>query len=174
MRGYVQCYIGNGKGKTTAAVGLCIRASAAGRKIYFAQFLKDNRGNELKILRGLPNFILADAPQSLPFFWKMTREQKNEYSVFATGIFDEAINSALAGDVDIVVLDEILDAADLGIIPREKLIDFLSHKPENVEVVITGHVADEEIVSKCDYVSEIKAIKHPFDKGVPAREGIEF
>lgn len=174
MKGLIQLYIGNGKGKTTAAIGQSIRACAAGKKIFFAQLLKDDRGNELKILKNLSGITVAAAPKSLPFWFQMSEEQKREYREFAKAVFDEAKRRAFLAQADVVVLDEIIDAVDLGVIDRAEFIEFLLNKPVSVELVLTGHKADEEIVGLCDYVSEVRAIKHPFDRGIPAREGIEF
>ena len=141
MIGLVQTYIGGGKGKTTAAVGQSIRAVGAGKRVYFAQFLKDDTGNELKILKTLSGITVAKAPHRLPFYFQMTDQQKRDYNLTANTMLDEAINAAYLNRADMVVLDEVLDAVDLEIIDIKKLVEFIKNKPRGMELVLTGHNA---------------------------------
>lgn len=172
MGGMIQLYIGNGKGKTTAAIGQAVRAAGANMKVLLVQFLKDNRSNELKALRTLKGVHIADAPDSVPFWFEMSDGEKRDYAILQNNTFDEAVLNARR--FDMIVLDEVIDAVDFGIIDANKLIDFMLHKPEKLELVITGHSDIPEITRLCDYVSEVRAVKHPFDKGAPARAGIEY
>ncbi len=171
-RGLIQIYVGDGKGKTTAAVGSAVRAAGADKKVAFVQFLKSNAGNERKILSKIDNITLFDAPESVPFFFQMNAAQQKDYRIMQNNTFDEAALNA--SRYDMLILDEVLDTVDLGIIDANKVLSFMRSKPQNLELILTGHRADESFITLADYVSEVRALKHPFDKGVPARLGIEY
>ena len=168
----IHIYYGDGKGKTTAAVGLAVRAAGAGLKVHFTQFLKDNTGNERKILKEISGITIAESPDRIPFFVKMTEEEKRDFAAFSEKLFQEAELAALWADV--VILDEVLDAINIGFIPKERMIEFMKNKPKEVELVLTGHEPNEELLTIADYCSEIRAVKHPFKLGVYARKGIEY
>ncbi|MCL2675320.1 MAG: cob(I)yrinic acid a,c-diamide adenosyltransferase [Firmicutes bacterium] len=171
--GLIHVYHGDGKGKTTAAVGLAVRALGAGLRVHLTQFLKTDASNELKTLKTLKNFSLGDAPAKLPFYFQMNEQEKENYKKYAQSLFSAVENIAASGGADVIILDEILDAVSLGIIPETDLIRFLQNK-SGVEVILTGHSASEQILKTADYISKVSAEKHPFEKGVRARKGIEF
>jgi cob(I)alamin adenosyltransferase len=173
QQGLIHVYYGDGKGKTSAAIGLCIRAAGNGKKVYFAQFLKAAFSGEIEVLRRTNNITVGDLPLTLPFFFEMSKGEQDEYKRYAESVFSGCENAEKSGN-DVIVLDEILDAVDLEIIPLQRLLDFLNGKGEHTEIILTGHNANKEIKDAADYVSLISAEKHPYTKGVSARRGIEY
>lgn len=170
----IHIYCGDGKGKTTAAMGLALRAAGSGRKVLVAQFLKDGSSSELKILRELPSVKVLTCLRQFGFYWNMTEEQKAEAECSYEELFEKAAGAAVEEDIFLLVMDELIAAYNHGLLDRERVLAFLREKPEGLEVVLTGRDPDPELVKLADYVSEIQKKKHPFDKGIPAREGIEL
>lgn len=166
----IHIYYGDGKGKTSAAIGLGIRACGQGLNVAMCRFLKSQTGGEINTLKNIDDFIVLDSPKELDFYYKMTDIQKQQYNEYALNLFKSATNF----DSNVLIFDELLDAIELNIIPLELVVGFLKEKSSEKEIVITGHNAIEEIFSCADYISEIKKIKHPYDKGCKARKGIEF
>lgn len=172
MSGLIHIYCGDGKGKTTAAIGLAIRAAGAGKRVVFAQFLKDGSSSEISVLKAAGN-IQAVHCNTVRGFWKrMDDVQKAKASKDYTSFLAEII--MLAKDVDLLVLDEIISACNHGTVTEAAVLDFLRDKPNNLEVALTGRNPSEALLDLADYVSEIKKVKHPYDCGIAAREGIEF
>jgi len=170
MKGYVQVYTGDGKGKTTAAIGLSIRAAGANLRVYIAQFIKMGDYSEIKALKKFSHLITVEQ-FGLGRFIK-GKPSKEDIEAARTGI--EKVKSLMTSqDYDIIILEEANVAVKCGLISVNDLLDMISSKPENIELVITGRGADPEVVEKADLVTEMKEIKHYFRKGVPAREGIE-
>lgn len=174
QNGLIQVYYGDGKGKTTAAIGLCVRASGSGMKVHFVQFLKANDSSEIAALKKLDNVSLGDAPCSLPFWFNMNERQKSDYRRYVAQLFDSSVKRVEKDQTDVLVLDEILDAVNLEALSEKSLLDFLDNKPKGLEVVLTGHSVPQAVEDRADYISYIKAEKHPFEHGQPARKGIEF
>ena len=172
MKGMIHLYCGDGKGKTTAAAGLALRALGCGRKVLFAQFLKNGDSAELAPLRlvGAQTMI---CPVSHGFIWTMTEEEKERAAADYTALLREAFRTAEEG-FDLLVLDEAVGAAGCGMIPEEELLRLLEARPEALEVVLTGRGPSEALLSAADYVTEMKKLRHPFDRGVGARKGIEY
>lgn len=168
-RGYVQVYYGDGKGKTTAAVGLAVRAVGAGLTVCFAQFMKPGTSCELEGLRSLGVRMISGAQNKFSF--QMTPEEKAQ-----ARLRNEAIlNEALILKDDVLVLDEAMDACRLGLLDRERILALFRDKPHGLELVITGHEPDQEFLDLADYVTEAVCHKHPYrDEGVRARKGIEY
>lgn len=168
-RGYIQIYYGDGKGKTTAAVGLAVRAVGAGLTVCFAQFMKPGTSCELEGLRSLGVRMISGAQNKFSF--QMTPEEKAQ-----ARLRNEAIlNEALILKDDVLVLDEAMDACRLGLLDRERILALLRDKPHGLELVITGHEPDQEFLDLADYVTEAVCHKHPYrDEGVRARKGIEY
>ena len=170
MKGYVQIYTGNGKGKTTAAIGLAIRAVGAGLKVYFGQFIKKGNYCEIKILKkrfpevtirqfGCGNFIRGKpSPQDI-----RAAEQG----------LSKCQKAMLSGHYDIVIADELNAAVSARLLDIEKVLQLIADKPDNVELVITGRQAHRQLVDRADLVTEMKDIKHYFEQGIRARKGIE-
>lgn len=177
MKGLIQIYCGDGKGKTTAAIGQAVRSAGAGLSVIFSRFLKTEDSGELVILREVPGITMVPCRKSFGFFFQMTEAEKQEAAQVYQEVLDRAVSlaseAAREGDT-LLVMDEIIATYRYGLVDREKLTAFLRDKPENLEVVMTGRDPAQELVSLADYVSEIKKIKHPFDRGICARRGIEF
>ena len=168
-RGYIQVYYGDGKGKTTAAVGLAVRAVGAGLTVCFAQFMKPGTSCELEGLRSLGVRMISGAQNKFSF--QMTPEEKAQACLRNEAI----LNEALILKDDVLVLDEAMDACRLGLLDRERILALLRDKPHDLELVITGHEPDQEFLDLADYVTEAVCHKHPYrDEGVAARKGIEY
>jgi cob(I)alamin adenosyltransferase len=172
-RGYVQIYTGNGKGKTTASIGLTLRALGAGMRVLFAQLIKGSKYSEIKMLERI-----SDLGGSITF--KQYGEGRfivgppSESDKEAAKIGLEEIRTAMkSGEYDLVVLDEANVAAKLGLISFSDLISLIDDKPPMVELVLTGRGASDELIERADLVTEMREIKHYYQKGVMARMGIE-
>lgn len=169
---WIHIYCGDGKGKTTAAVGLMIRAAGNGKKILFAQFLKDNQSSELKILKKIPEVSIIPAPDQIPFIFQMTEKEKNELKIEYEAKLKDIFSQVLFYNV--LVLDEIIYAISAGVLSEDQLIREIKNIKKDTEIVLTGQMPSKTLKDMADYVSEIKKIKHPFDFGFSARPGIEF
>lgn len=174
MRGCLHIYCGDGKGKTTAAVGLAVRAAGCGGKVLMVRFLKTDDSGEVEGLSWIPGITVCPCRKTFGFFWSMTEEQKKEAAIYYQSLLEETWQQALNGQYDMLVLDEIMAACNNGLVAETRLMELLDTKPETLEVVLTGRNPSEALKERADYVSEIKKIKHPFDSGVPARKGIEY
>ncbi len=175
-RGLIHIYTGEGKGKTTAGLGLCLRAAGSGLKVLIARFLKTNNSAELTALEHFDNVELVPNEKSFGFSktWKDDPEKKALAKEYYSAMLDAALRQAVNGYYDVLMLDEIIASVRLGVVDTEQLLEFLKNKPDNLEVIMTGRDPIPELIELADYVSEIKKIKHPFDQGIIARKGIEF
>lgn len=171
--GFVHLYCGDGKGKTTAAVGLAVRHAGRGGRVVLAQFLKDGSSGECRVLAKLGVTVLAANPVG-KFSFRMTGEEKAETAAALGRTFDAATGYAVREGATLLVLDEVCAAVNCGFLPEKAVTDFLEHKPETLEVVLTGRGPSEALQAHADYITEMKKRRHPFDEGVAAREGIEF
>lgn len=169
MKGYIQVYTGNGKGKTTAALGLSLRAICAGKKVLFAQFVKGMKYSELKSQYFFDNFKLTQYGRRCFIIDKPDEIDKKK----ANFGLEEVSKIILSMKYDIVVLDEINIALHYKLIDIDKVIDLLKKKPKQTEIILTGRYAPDEILEIADLVTEMKEIKHYYNKGVAARIGIE-
>ena len=168
-KGYIHVYTGNGKGKTTAALGISLRAICSGKKVYFAQFVKGMKYSELKAPQYLPNFKIEQLGSDHFINNKPTEQDKK---MAALGL--EKIGSILKSDVyDMVVLDEINIALYYNLFEVDDVIELLKSRNPQMEVILTGRYACEKIIEMADLVTEMKEIKHYYNIGVPARVGIE-
>lgn len=168
-KGYIQVYTGNGKGKTTAALGLSLRAVCAGKKVYFAQFIKGMKYSELNAEKYLPGFSMKQYGSDCFIFNEPTEK---DIRLGNEGLKEcSAILSS--GDYDVVVLDEINIALYYKLFTVEEVIEVLDNRSAGVEVILTGRYAHEKIIEKADLVTEMKEIKHYYEMGVQARVGIE-
>ena len=170
MTGYVHVYTGNGKGKTTAAFGLALRAAGAGLKVYVAQFVKGMEYSELKAVERLSDFITI-RQYGLGFF--INREPNKKDIKAAREGLKEVREIMCSGAYDVVILDEANIATYYDLFSVEDLLDVIRAKPERIELVITGRMADPLVIEAADLVTEMKEIKHYYDNGVRARIGIE-
>lgn len=171
QRGLVQVYTGSGKGKTTAAIGLAIRAAGQGLRVYIAQFMKGVSYGELNILSKIPNLTVRQF--GLPH-WIIPSRITDEDREAASRGFDEAREAVFSGEYDVVIMDEVNVALAWQLVPLEKVVDLIRFKPPEVELVLTGRLARPEIIALADLVTEMVPIRHPFEKGILARKGIEF
>lgn len=170
--GRIHIYYGDGKGKTTAAVGLAVRAAGSGLKVLFFQFLKDNSSNERKILEALPGVTCLPGREPVKFVSKMNGDERIEFRHYNNKALDEIIK--FCGPFDMLILDEVLCALNLEVLSEEKLISFIQHKPRGLEIVMTGPRLPDNLLEMADYVTEVRKVKHQFDLGRSARKGIEF
>lgn len=171
MKGYIQVYTGNGKGKTTAALGLTLRAVGAGKKVFFAQFVKGQIYSEVKAIKEyLPSVTIRQ--YGLECFIVNTPTQA-DIDIARKG-FEEVSQVILSGEYDIVILDEANIAVYYKLFTADELINVLKQKPEAMEIVVTGRYASPELIDFADLVTEMKEIKHYYTQGVDARVGIEY
>lgn len=168
----IHLYCGDGKGKTTAAVGLAVRAAGAGMRVLFAQFFKDGTSSEIASLHLLPNIETAHAALHYGRFKTMSEEQRSEIHESYSALLCDGIRRA--GEYDVIVLDEAVSAYNYGMIDREALTGFLRDEGSRREIVLTGRNPAPELTDLADYVTEMRKEKHPFDCGIAARRGIEF
>ncbi len=167
-KGYIQLYTGNGKGKTTAALGLASRAAGAGLKVLFAQFLKKGPYSELSSLERLDISVKQFGSGE----FVMDVPQQRDHALAVTGL-EEVAEVLAGGEYDVVVLDEINNVLDKGLIQLEDLIAALKGRAEHTEVILTGRNAPEKLIALADLATEMREVKHYFTRGVTARDGIE-
>ncbi len=173
MFGLIHIYCGDGKGKTTAAVGLAVRCAGRGNKVLLVQFLKSRDSGELYSLAKLPDIEVMRGKESKKFTFQMNEEEKHALLIEHNKMFEQVLGKIKNGGYSLLILDEVIGALNAKVFEMPKLIEFLRHKPENLEVVLTGRNPAPELVEIADYVSEMRKVKHPMDKGIMAREGIE-
>lgn len=171
--GLIHLYHGDGKGKTTAALGLSIRAAGSGFRVVFVQFLKNQPTGELSILGELPGITVLRGKEGARFSFAMSEEEKERTKLLHTENLNAAIALAASGNCDLLVLDEVVGAYGRDLIDQSVLEVFVRNKPEQLELVMTGRNPAQWMIDCADYVSEIRKIKHPYDQGIPARTGIE-
>lgn len=170
-KGLLHVYTGDGKGKTTAAVGLAIRAVGSGMKVGFFQFLKGIDSSEIRVLEKA-GIEVHKPNQPKDFTWAMDEKTQAISKEINRQTF--AYANANLYRFDLVVLDEIFACLHAGYITEPELLALLSEKPAETELVLTGRNAPTSVTSLADYVTEMKLIKHPFNEGIDARKGIEF
>ncbi|MDK9717301.1 MAG: cob(I)yrinic acid a,c-diamide adenosyltransferase [Trichlorobacter sp.] len=171
-RGCVQVYTGNGKGKTTAALGLSLRALGRGLKVCFFQFIKGGGpyGEQLIADRLAPDFTVIQTGRP---GWVNTKDTTEDRRLAQEALL-RAQNALISGEYDLFVCDEINGAVGFGLIDVEQVLDLIRIKPERVELVLTGRNADQRVVQAADLVTEMREVKHYYQSGVPARTGIEM
>jgi cob(I)alamin adenosyltransferase len=168
--GYIHVYTGDGKGKTTAALGLALRAAGAGLNVYLAQFIKSGTTSEISALSRYADRITVNQFGTGRFIQGNPSDQ--DITAARKGL--QAVRAALrSGDYQMVVMDEGNVAAAMGLFPVETILTLMSQKPVDVELVITGRGADPRVIDMADLVTEMMAVKHYYQAGVPARTGIE-
>lgn len=174
-KGLIHFYYGDGKGKTTTALGLAVRAAGCGKSVVIVQFLKDWKCGELDSLTHLRNVTVFRGKSSGGVF---IRDMTEEEIAATRAIHDENLGKALElqrnGHCDMLILDEAVDAYQLGVLDALLFEGLIDNKPESLELVITGHHPDPRLLERADYVTEMVKRKHPYDRGIAARRGIEF
>jgi cob(I)alamin adenosyltransferase len=171
-RGLVQVYTGNGKGKTTAALGIALRAVGHGLKVLIIQFMKGSPSGELEASQKLSPYLTIRRAGRETFIQR-DKIDPSDLKIAQEG-FLEAKRSIENQEYDVVILDEINVAIDFGLIPLSGLLQIIDSRPEGVELILTGRNANPEILEKADLVTEMVEGKHYHNKGVPARKGIEW
>lgn len=167
-------YYGNGKGKTTAALGLALRAAGCGKKVVIVQFLKNSPSGEEASIALLPNITLLRGKAGARLSFVMTDSEKEETAVIHNSNLNAASSLVFSCNCDMLILDEGMDALRNGLVDPELIRRLVLERPENVELVVTGHKPVQWLLDSADYVTEMVKKKHPFDRGVCAREGIEY
>jgi len=171
-KGLVQVYTGDGKGKTSAAFGLALRAVGRGFKVYIIQFIKGGFDyGELYIVEKIPNLKLASFGRGRFVTEVPPSEEDSKLAKEALELAKKVVKS---GEYDVVVLDEVNVALNLKMISLSEVIDLIKNKPKHVELILTGRYAPAQIIDAADLVTEMREVKHPYAQGVPPRKGIEF
>ncbi len=169
----IQAYYGNGKGKTTSAIGSAIRCTGDGNKVLFVQFLKNNDSSEFKVLNSVEGIDILFSKEKYELYDNKKKELGTSFfNAYNKLLFEEAVSKA--DMYQMLILDEIIDAVEFGYISEDKLLDMLNEYKNTLEIILTGHSITEKIANISDYISEIKEIKHPYNKGILSRKGIEY
>lgn len=171
--GLIHIYCGDGKGKTTAAFGLAVRAAGAGLKVAVLQFLKSGTSSEIQQLKKMENIRIIPPYLVGKFTFQMNDEEKALCKQEQTKVFQSAVREVIEKGADLFILDEVIGALGTGTLCEEIFLEFLKNKPPHLEVVMTGRNPAPELLELADYVTEMKKRKHPFDAGIQARKGIE-
>lgn len=171
-RGLVQVYTGNGKGKTSAAFGLALRAAGRGLKVYIIQFIKGGFDyGELYTVDKLPNLTLKAFGRGEFITAKPPDKEDVRLAEQALQLAKQTVNS---GKYDVIILDEVNVALTLKLIDLEEVLKLIQNKPNHVELVLTGRNAPVQVIDASDYVTEMREVKHPYSKGYQSRKGIEY
>jgi len=172
LKGYVQVYTGNGKGKTTAALGLAFRAMGRGMRTYIGQFMKGQLYGELDAARLVPDFITIEQYGKDTLIHVKSPPDPEDVRMAQAGLA-KATAAMLSGGYDIIVLDEITTAHYFHLVNLDDMVGIIARKPENVELVFTGRYAPKELIDAAHLVTEMREVKHYYREDVPARDGIE-
>ena len=168
-KGYIQVYTGNGKGKTSSSIGVTLRMLCNGGKVFMGEFMKGQGSSEMKAMEKFPNYEVEQF--GMPKFVK--GEPSEEDIQMAQKGFERMEKILLSAEYDLVIFDEINTSVHYKLLDVNKVIELLKKKPEKTEVILTGRNAPQEIIDFADLVTEMKEIKHYYEKGVMARRGIE-
>lgn len=168
----VHIYCGDGKGKTTAAMGLALRMAGAGKRVLIGQFFKDGSSGEIRVLQTVPGVETLHCKTVPGRYACMTEAQREtarkDYSRYLLELLEKG------QEKDLLVLDEVISALNRGIVPMEPVVEFLKAWGQEKEIVLTGRDPSQALLECADYVTEMKKQKHPFDRGIRARKGVEF
>lgn len=167
-KGLLHLYCGAGKGKTTAAMGLAVRALGSGKKVVIVQFLKDGTSGELEPLRRLGATVFSEGASKFSF--QMNGAEKAE----AARLHNRLLREALAENADLLILDEACAALSTGLIDEELLKTAVLNRPETQELVLTGRNPAPWMQDAADYITEMQCVRHPYTRGISARKGVEF
>jgi cob(I)alamin adenosyltransferase len=175
-QGLTLVFTGDGKGKTTAAVGLAVRAAGNRMRVFFLQFIKGQwKSGEREMLRHVPGVDLEVTGRGFTIeHLRDPRIPMQDHAAAAAHGWQVAQRIVREGEYDMVVLDEVLGAVNAGLVPLAELLALVRDKPSTVHLVLTGRGAPPDLVEVADLVSEIQPIKHPFERGINAQRGIEF
>lgn len=171
-KGFIQIYTGNGKGKSTAALGQAVRAAGYGLKTFIIQFMKEYPYSELNSLKKLSEWITIEQVCNDDFVFKKVNPPQEEIDK-ANLALERAKEKMNSSDYDLIILDEVNVSIYFGLLKVEDVLNFMEYKPENVELILTGRYAPEQLIDKADLVTEMKEIKHYYRNGILSRKGIE-
>lgn len=171
--GLIHLYHGDGKGKTTCAMGLALRCAGHSDPVVIVQFLKDGTSGECRMLAKMENVTVLAVNPVGKFYKSMTAEEQEKTKQAAVRTFEAATRLAVREQARMLVLDEVCAAIAYGVLEEAEVLRFLDNKPEGLEVVLTGRNPAQSLMDRADYISEMVAWRHPFDRGIGAREGIE-
>lgn len=174
MRGCVHIYCGDGKGKTSAALGLAVRAAGRGRSVLIERFLKNDDSGEVAALGQIEGITVLPCARSFGFVSRMTPAERAEAAAYYRQRFADVCARAVDGGCDVLILDEIIGACNAGMVDEAAVEAFLASRPQKLEVVLTGRNPSRQLLAHADYVSEVCMRKHPYTAGLAAREGIEY
>lgn len=166
----LQIYCGDGKGKTTASLGLAVRMAGAGMKVVFVQFMKGGETAELETLKLVSNIDVVRCDRNYGFYSTLSESDKAEL----TACHNELLDKAFSGNYDAVILDELNCAYNYGLMDREKAKNLILGSKDRIEIILTGRDPDAVFTDAADLISEIKCVRHPYQKGIQARKGIEY
>lgn len=170
----IHIYTGDGKGKTTAAMGLALRAINAGQKVYILQFLKGRESGEISLLKTYEQVTVVRGKPNLKFSFQMSETEKLEVREIHDAQLRDATNEVMKGNVGTLILDEVFGALSTNLLGESELDTLLDSLPKEVELILTGRGASQKLIDCADYVTEMKSIKHPFEQGVKMRKGVEY
>lgn len=172
----IELYCGDGKGKTTASIGLAIRAAGHKIPVYFYQFMKDGSSGEIEVLKTIPGIHVKYPPVFYGFVRNMTKEQKEEMKSHYMSML-KSIKQIMAEhpkEFIVIVMDEVIHACNYELLLESELCEIIKQGSTNIEIILTGRNPSQALLELANYVSNIQKVKHPFDMGKIAREGIEF
>ena len=170
--GLIHLYHGEGKGKTTAAIGIAVRAAGNGLKVLFVQFMKGNETGELNVLGRVSGVTVFRSNKNLGFVSKMSEEEKQQLTDIHNEILGKVI--LVAEEYDMIVLDEVTYPCSYELINVDLLRQFIEKKPPQTELILTGRNPVQFMIDKADYITNMTCEKHPYESGITARKGIEF
>lgn len=172
--GLIHIICGDGNGKTTSSIGIIMRALGQNYKVVLVQFLKDGNSSEILSLSQHENISIITGKDIKGFTKSMNNEELDIITENHNNHLMEAIEMCLKEEINLLVLDEVIDAINYNLIDPNILYNFIKNKPKNLEIILTGRNPDDFLLENADYVSEIKKVKHPYDKGILARRGIDW
>lgn len=173
-KGLIHVYCGDGKGKTTAATGLAVRAAGRDKKIVFAQFMKGNDSGELTAMKQIPGIEIIRNSRNYGFFNQMGDQDRKAITAEHNEILDRITERINKRECDMLILDEFTYPYGYGLIDRIRAEQIVKNKPEALELIITGREPAAFLMEEADYITEMRCIRHPYEKGIEARYGIEF
>jgi len=174
-KGLIHVYYGDGKGKTTAALGLALRAAGCGKNVVIVEFIKNWTCGEHNSITQIPNInLFRGKAAGGKFIHEMNEEEKQETKASQDECLRKALDLVEGGQCDVLILDEVIEAQSLGMLDAELVEGLINNKPYSLELILTGHKPDDGLLKQADYATEMVKRKHPYDEGVCARQGIEF
>lgn len=170
----IHIYCGDGKGKTTAGIGLAVRAAGSGHRVLYVQFLKARMTGEIPVLASIDRITVIRAKSSRKFTSELSEEERSLLLMENEATLDRVFAMAAKGDADLLILDEVITAVTTDMLDENRLRQYVEGFPEDRELVMTGRSPERWMVEAADYVTDMEKIRHPFDRGIEARRGIEY